>query len=263
MTGKKDSIVVDIARVEKTIVKMRVVGTSPVILNRVSEKAKRVILQPPGKKTKADKESTAKHNPIEEYQATPYLIMEEEAGTCLALPSPAFKGAMRTAALDLPGSSKAQIGRLVYVEGDLTPLYGVPKLLMSVVRSADINRTPDIRTRAIVPKWAAVLTISFVTPIVKLPSVLNLLSAAGITSGVGDWRPEKGKGDYGQFRIANEDDPELLEIMAAGGRAEQMAAMASPLPYDRETEELMTWYDAEATRRGFKVDAPPRALRLV
>lgn len=263
MPSKNDSVVVDIAKVEKSTVKLYVVGTSPIILNRLSEKVKRELLLPKGKKTKADKESTAKHNPVDEYQASPYLIADEAAETYLGFLTSAFKGAMRVAALDLPGSSKAQIGRLVYVEGDLVPLYGVPKLLMSITRSADINKTPDVRTRAIVPKWAAELTISFVTPIMKLPAILNLLSAAGITSGVGDWRPEKGKGDYGQFRIANEDDPELIEIIATGGRAEQIAAMETPATYDRETEELLSWYAQEAPRRGFKFDVPGRVLKLV
>lgn len=249
--ANKDSIVVDIAKVEKATVKMFVVGTSPIILNRLSEKVKQELLLPKGKKTKADKESTAKHSPIKEYQASPYVLADEAAETYLSFPASAFKGAMRVAALDLPGSSKAQIGRLVYVEGDLVPLYGTPKLLMSITRSADINKTPDVRTRAIISQWAAVLNISFVTPIMKLPAILNLLSASGITSGVGDWRPEKGKGDYGQFRIANEDDTELIEIMKAG-RKTQIAAMQNPETYDLETEELLSWYNVEAVRRGFK-----------
>ena len=94
------------------------------------------------------------------------------------------------AALDLPGARKAQIGRLVQVkEGtyrDLIPIYGEPQLLMSVTRSADMNRTPDIRSRCIIPNWAAQITISFVLPTLRETAVVNLLAAAGITAGVGD-----------------------------------------------------------------------------
>ena len=252
-TKKSDSSVIEIAKVEKKFLQVSVVGTSPIILNRMSEKVKQELLLPKGRKTKAEKEANAKHNPIEEYQASPYRIAGDSEPTYLGIMASAFKGAMRVAALDLPGSSKAQIGRLVYVEGDLVTLYGIPKLFMSITRSADINKTPDVRTRAIIPKWAATLTISFVTPIMKPTAVLNLLAAGGITSGVGDWRPEKGKGDYGQFRIANDDDAELLEITKHGGRKAQIEAMENPAPYDLETEELLGWYDTEATRRGFKV----------
>jgi len=68
----------------------------------------------------------------------------------------------------------------------------------------------------------------------------------------GDWRPEKGAGDFGQFRIANDDESELLDILAGGGRQAQIAAMKDPVPYDLETSELLAWYDVEAARRGFK-----------
>lgn len=250
--AKPKSVEVAVGKVQKEAVRVAVVGTSPLICNRMSEKARRELLLPAGRKNAAEKAARAKHVPVEEYQASPYRIDEEAAPTLLALVASSFKGAMRTAALDLPGTSKAQIGRLVYVEGELVPVYGEPFLFMSVTRSADINKTPDVRTRAILPKWAVALEISFVTPIVKPEAVLNLLVAAGITSGVGDWRPEKGKGDYGQFRVTTEDDPEFQEITAAGGREVQKKAMDEPKCYDAETQELLSWYDVEAKRRGFK-----------
>ena len=253
MGTKKTDAVIEIAKVEKQIIRVGIVGTSPIILNRMSEKVRQELLLPKGKKTSAEKKSMAKHNPIEEYQASPYRFPVNGMPTYLGVMASAFKGAMRVAALDIPGSSKAQIGRLVYVEGDLVPLYGIPKIFMAITRSADINKTPDVRTRAIVPRWAAQIDISFVKPIMKPQAVLNLLAASGITSGVGDWRPEKGKGDYGQFRVANENDEELQEIMAEGSRAAQIKAMEEPEPYDLETEELLSWYYDEAPKRGFAV----------
>lgn len=251
-TKASKDVTVEVAEVKKEHVTLCIVGTSPIILNRMSEKVKRELLLPKGKKTKADKAANLKHNPMEEYQASPYRFQDESSPTYLGFMASAFKGAMRNAAVDIPGSTKAQVGRLVYVEGDLVPIYGIPKLFMSVTRCADINKTPDIRTRAIVPQWAAVLHISFVSPIMKLPAVVNLLSAGGIISGVGDWRPEKGKGNYGQFRIANNDDTELLKIMKAGGREAQIAAMETPECYDLETKELLAWYENEVVKRGFK-----------
>lgn len=254
MASKKEkSMVIEIEEVVKSQMEVSVVGTSPIILNRMSQKAKEDLLMGAKKKNKTEKESQAKHYPLQEYQASPYRIANENSPTLIGIMSTAFKGAMRTAALDLPGSSKAQIGRLVYVEGDLVPIYGVPQIFMSITRSADINKTPDVRTRAIIPKWAATMTISFVSPIIKPKALLNLLAAGGITSGVGDWRPEKGKGDYGQFRIANEGDTEFEEIIATGGREIQIAAISEPEPYDLETEELLSWYNEEFARRGFKV----------
>lgn len=238
----------EIPRIDIRDIVFNVVGKTPLILNRMSEKAMREILFPHGSKTQAEKQSTLKHDPIAEYQASPYVL--PEAPTLLALMSSAFKGAMATAALDLPGAKKTQIGRLVAIEGDYIPIYGLPRLFMSVVRSADMNRTPDIRTRAIVPRWAARLVVHFVMPILRPQDIVNLLSAAGLTAGVGDWRQEKGKGSYGSFTVVNDDDPELREILTHG-RAEQQAAMANPEPYDEETADMLSWWTGEVKRRGF------------
>jgi hypothetical protein len=217
----------------------------------MAEKARREMLMPAPRKNAAEKQSRLKHNPLEEFRASPYMLPDDQEPTLLAVMSSAFKGSMSTAALDLPGTKKAQIGRLVYVEGDYTPLYGMPQLLMSVVRCADINRTPDIRSRVIVPSWACRVIISFVTPLLKLQSVINLMAAGGVTSGIGDWRPEKGKGNYGQFRIADDNDPELLQILETGGRKAQIEAMEKPIAYNTETEDLLEWFTSEYSKRGF------------
>jgi hypothetical protein len=68
---------------------------------------------------------------------------------------------------------------------------GVPKIFSSITRSADINKTPDVRTRAIVPKWACKVDITYVRPVLNHTVISNLFATAGITMGVGDWRPEK------------------------------------------------------------------------
>lgn len=226
-----------------------IVGTSPIILNRMSEKAKHELLLPRGRKNAAERATTLKHKPVEEYRASAYRLPDPNAPTYLAHLSTAFKGSLRTAALDMPGAKKAQIGRLTYIAGDYVGIYGIPKLLMSVTRSADINKTPDIRTRAIVPHWACRIVVTYVQPLIKAQAVANLLAAAGLTIGVGDWRPEKGAGSYGQFRIADQNDPEFLDIVATGGRKAQIDAIETPVCYDEETAELLSWYDEEVGRR--------------
>lgn len=242
-----------IARVDRETVDFCILGTAPLICNRMSQKARQELLLPKGKKTTAEKASSLKHNPLDEYRASPYTAMEEDAPTRIQLLSTMFKKACMTAALDLPGAKKAQIGRLLYVVGDRVPVYGVPQIFMSITRSADMNRTPDVRTRAILAKWACRISVSFVSPIIRLSSVANLLAAGGITSGVGDWRVEKGSGSYGTYEVVADDDPRYLEVVNGGGPEAQAAALQEPTPYDDETAELLTWYGVEANRRGFKV----------
>lgn len=250
-TAKQDAaIVVESVRKETIAVPIR--GVRPLILNRVSEKAKRELLFPAGgRKTAADRAASLKHDPPGEFRAAPYTLTEEDAPTYLAGLASWFKNAMMDAALDMPGAKKTQIGRLLWVEGERVPIYGVPEIFLTITRSADIQRTPDVRTRCIVPAWAAIIEITYVVPLLNERSVLNLLAAAGMICGVGDWRPQKGKGTYGQFILTNpDDDAAFVQTMQTGGRAAQLAAMANPGPYDDESEELLAWFDTELERRG-------------
>jgi hypothetical protein len=245
-----DSEITDILKVTTGSFDCCLVGTSGLVLNRMSEKAKHELLMPKGRKTATERALSLKHIPIDEYRASAYTL--KEGPTLLALMSTAFKGALRSAALDMPGAKKAQIGRLTYIEGDMVGIYGVPKLFMAIVRSADMNKTPDVRTRAIVPQWACQLRVTFVQPLIRAQAVANLLAAAGITIGVGDGRPEKGAMSYGQFKIVDRDDPEFLAILKTGGRKAQLAALETPVCYDSETEELLTWFDDERAKRQLK-----------
>lgn len=240
---------VDILQVERGHIDVCVLGTSPIILNRMSEKAKRELLMPKGRKTAVEKATSLKHDPMEEYRASAYKLPKADAPTLLAILATSFKGAMATAALDLPGAKKAQIGRLTYVNGDYVPVYGVPQLFMSVTRSADMNKTPDVRTRAIVAQWACRLSVTYIKPLMRPQAVLNLLAAAGMSIGVGDWRPEKGKGNYGQFEIVSPDDERFVTVIESGTRAVQEQAMESPTCYDDETSSLLSWFEDERGKR--------------
>jgi hypothetical protein len=250
MATKAQDTSIYVPEISRQTILVNILGTSPLICNRMSEKARHELLMPHGPKNAAEKQANLKHNPLSEFRASPYTLIDESAPTFLALMSSAFKGAICTAALDLPGTKKAQIGRLVYVHGDYTAIYGIPRLLMSVTRSADMNRTPDIRTRAILPRWACRLEVSFVEPILKAQAIVNLLSAGGVTVGVGDWRPEKGKGNYGQFAVVNETDLAFQGALTEGGRSAQQAAMEQPEPYDSESAEMLEYWAGEVQRRG-------------
>jgi hypothetical protein len=251
MAVKKDETI-DVVEIKQGRLVCNVLGTSPLVLNAMSAKVKQGLLAP-AKKNAAEKASTLKHNPEEEFRSSAYRAVEKDAPTRIIFPAVSFKAALADAAKDLPGAAKAQVGRLTYVEGDYVPIYGTPRLWMTVVRDASINRTPDIRTRAILPEWACRISITFISTILKEITVGRLLAAAGIMRGIGDGRPEKGKMSYGQFELVAADDPRWLKLTKTAGRVQQDAAFADPQPYDGESAELLTWWKAEAVRRGFKV----------
>lgn len=251
MAAKKDSQI-EVVKFNTGRVNYCVLGRTPLILNRMSEKAKHELLMPKGRKSAAERASSLKHNPRQEFRDSPYIDPDESAETYLVHLATSFKAAMRGAGVDVPGATKAQIGRLLWVEGERISIFGIPRMFMSVTRSADTNKTPDIRTRAIVPHWAAVISVRFMKPVINETTVTNLLAAAGLTQGIGDWRPEKGSGNYGQFEIVNEDDEAFRQILSYG-RDVQKEAMETPVCYDKETEDLLAWFDDEAGRRGLEV----------
>lgn len=253
MATKAKEKEISVLEVTKGVFDVCILGTSPLICNRMSQKVIQQLLLPPAKKTASDKASTLKHDPVQEFQDSPYRSDDKANETLIQLMATAFKGAMRTAALDMPGSTKSQMGRLTYIPGQYINIFGIPKLFMSITRMADVKRTPDVRTRVIIPEWACRLTVEYTKPILKEQVVVNLLAASGVTMGVGDWRPEKGSGTFGQFKLVLPTDKDFKRVIKTGDRAVQVRAMDEPECYDAETEELLSWFDAEVRRRGFKV----------
>lgn len=134
-------------------------------------------------------------------------------------------------------------------------------MFMAVTRSADMNKTPDVRTRLIVPKWACRIRISFAKPTLNETGITSLVATAGMFQGIGDWRTGKGKGTYGQFEPVSEDDPRYVQIRKHGGRKAQEPALESPEFYDTETEELYRWFRDEMERRGRESETTTVAKR--
>ena len=227
-------------------------GTTPVILNRMSEKAKREFLLPSQKKTSGDKRTTLKHDPYEEFANSPHRSPYDDDPTLIVMPSTAFKSALRCVAIDVPcASSKAQIGRLTFVEGEYVGIYGLPELRMDIVRQAGINRTPDVRTRATLREWVAILTVTYATPILNKSMIVSLMAHSGWLQGAGDFRPEKGAGNFGSWMLSDKKDPDVKRILKIG-RKQQLEAMSNPRLYNAETVELLGWFDAEVERRGLR-----------
>lgn len=239
----------EVLELQKGRVSFCIKSLTPLIYHAVSLKARAELLIPHGRKTTVERQSTLKHVPMEEYNNSVYRHRGDAFPTRLMFPGNGFKRAMMGAALRIPGMKKTETGQLLWIEGNDVSIWGVPQLFMAVVRSAGIDRVPDIRTRAILPTWAAKLTISYIKPQFSHKQVAALLAAAGLLNGIGDGRQEKGYG-HGQFEICDENDPAFKNIVANAGRTVQDAALESPVPYDVETEQLLAHYAAKVAEKG-------------
>ena len=123
---------------------------------------------------------------------------------------------------------------------------------MDVVRSSDMNKTPDVRTRAIINEWCAEVDITFITPTLSQHSIVSLLQNAGMICGIGDNRQEKGKGNFGSWLVdfeGNDQFKDVWETRTKIGRKAQEKAMKDIIINDAETQELYDFYKEEVIKR--------------
>lgn len=249
MAKKETNERIEIIEMRKGLVRFCVLGATPLLYEAMSFKAKQEFTLPRRKKTKAERIVTLKHHPVQEFRDSVYEMPTDDAPTRLAYNAMWFKKALTGAAIDVPGATKAELGRMSFVKGELMPIYGAPKLHSAIVRSSDMKRTPDMRFRAILPEWACIVSVEFVTPQLNERDVTNLMAWAGQIRGVGGWRTEKGSGNYGQFILVKPDHPDFVRIVETQGREVQTQCMAEALPYDLESRRLLAYFHEEASSR--------------
>lgn len=246
-TKKAEAGELNIDALKQGRLKLRMIGATPLYFNSMSAKAMRTLLVGGAKKTAAERKEM-KHDPEQEYRDSVYRM--SEGPTLLGFPAPGVKGAMATAALETAGITKTSVQRLIFLPEQRIKIWGTPYLKMDVVRSADMNKTPDVRTRAFLPRWCAEVEIAYVTPTLSAQGIVSLLANAGALVGIGDFRQEKGRGSFGTFSVSGDDENALWNDLTTNeGRDAQQYALDNPQPVDDTTRELMTFLQEERVRR--------------
>lgn len=262
MAAKTKEVEIDVIDLKRGRTTLWLVGETPFYCNRMAAKAKQALLLPSGPLNKAQRATKLKHAPYAEYRDSPYA-RKNPGETKLMMRGSAPKMAIAGAALRMPTSvNKTEIKQLVSVPDEYVPLWGIPRLDMSVVRMAGISRTPDIRTRARIDRWAMRVPLLWTEPMLNEKKVATLAISAGFICGLGDWRIEKG-GPNGGFRLVEPDDAELRQIIESGGYLVQEEALRTPECANEETEELLEWYLDELARRGINPeDEKPEEIEV-
>lgn len=183
-----DSIV---PAIEVGRLKVQIIGDSPLIVHRWSEKAKKQILDKQMKAAKAAKEAK---NPEQDYEESLYKVAEGVYG----FPAVAFKAAAVGACRFSDGVKMTEARGAFHVNGEMAVLKGQPRPREDMVRIA-MNGT-DIRYRGEFPEWETELDVSFNKNALSPAQIVNLFNLAGFGVGVGEWRPEK-DGQYGRFHV--------------------------------------------------------------
>ena len=196
MTSKESTVAVEVPRIRIEHLLLTIVGDSPLICHRWSEKAKREMLD---KQMKKAKTARAAKDPKEDYESSLYRI---DNGKC-GFPAVAFKAAAVGACRFADGMKMTEARGAFHVNGDIIPLEGKPQMREDMVRVG--MGKADIRYRGEFLSWRTNLDISFNADAISKEQIVNLFNLAGFGVGVGEWRPEK-DGSYGRFHVATEGE---------------------------------------------------------
>jgi hypothetical protein len=183
-----------------------ILGVTPLIDHRFSEKSKRQMLDA----TQGRKSPKQPKDPEAEYQAAFYRFADGSYGHPVAGFKQATVGAARFYGKDV---NMTELRQIVFVRGDigndgiqLARIEGEPHMREDVVR---VGKGMDLRYRPEFPEWRTSLLVTYVRSTLTRASVLSLIDAGGIGIGVGEWRPER-KGEFGTYRIDPEREVEVV-----------------------------------------------------
>lgn len=175
-------------RIERAVITL--IGDSPLICHRWSEKARKEMGDKDRGKAKA---ARAPRNPEQEYKETLYPL-----GKGFGFPSVAFKSAAVDSCSHLDGVTKVEARGAFHIDGELVPIFGTPEMREDMVRIG--MGTAQIRYRGMFREWRTKFTVRYNAHVLTLEQVTNLFQTAGFAIGVGEWRPQK-DGIYGLFHV--------------------------------------------------------------
>lgn len=193
---------VQLRRLERVVFEIPIQGTSPLIVNRWSEKAKQMMLE--AQQTKARPKKDPK-DPVANFEASRYRFPDGRDG----FPATGFKASIVHAGRLFDGITQVSLKQIVRVIGEtvgqeqLIPLtYGEITMREDTPRNA--SGVADLRYRAQYWPWSCTLQVQTIKGQFDHESILALVDAAG-HGGVGEWRPTAPKsatGTFGAFEVA-------------------------------------------------------------
>lgn len=175
------------------VIKLTVIGDSPLICHAWSHKAKQQMLD---KQMKKATEKKAAKDPEQDYKDSLYPY----PGGGFGFPAVGFKSAVVSACRFAEGVKMTELRGALHIVGDMVKIQGDPRPREDMVRVG--MGTADIRYRGEFPEWRAQLTIQFNASMISTEQIANLLNIAGFGVGVGEWRPER-NGSFGRFHVAS------------------------------------------------------------
>lgn len=202
---------IEINEIAAETIKVPILGTSPLIVHRWNDKAKRQMLDAQQGKKKI-KEI---RDPQVDYEESFYRIASDDGDT-YGFPVLAFKAATIGAARFYDKSvTMTSLKQMMFFKGVMTkadqqqlvPIIGEPHMREDVVR---IGQGTDLRYRGEFTEWSTTLTVTYITSSLSRGAVLSLVDAGGMGVGVGEWRPQK-SGEFGTYRVDTDREIDVVK----------------------------------------------------
>jgi len=192
--------IVTIPKLEIQVAQLKIVGDSPLIMHKWSEKAIKQIQDKQGKKPVKGRE---KRNPQQEYKDSMYKF----PGGGYGFPATGFKASAVRGAKSV-GTNMTDARASFYVVGtgpdQLVKIEGKPKMRTDMVRLAK-GGSADVRYRGMFEEWSATLTVRYNAMTISVGQIINFFNVAGFGTGVGEWRSER-DGQFGMFHVELSDE---------------------------------------------------------
>ena len=183
-------------------VNVTLIGDTPLIVHRWSEKAKKQMLDKQMKKASAGKEAK---DPERDFRESLYVLEDGSYG----FPIIGFKAAAVTACTSIGSMTKVAARQAFHVDGEFAVIEGgEPTMREDMVRVG--MGTADIRYRGEFKNWWTTISVKYTGNVMSAEQILNLMQTAGFAVGVGEWRPEK-DGQFGRFHVANAAEMKLID----------------------------------------------------
>jgi hypothetical protein len=198
---------IHIPRIKRETLIVPILGITPLIVHRFSEKAKKQMLDA----MQGRKSPKQAKNPEAEYESAFYRMNDGRPGMIAG----AFKDATVGGARFYHAVKMTEIKSFLWFLGELgsdgrmmVPIEGEPNMREDVVRVS--RGGTDLRYRPQFLQWRTSLTVTYPVSNLGRESVLSLIDAGGMGVGVGEWRPEKG-GEFGTYCVDPDREVEVIQ----------------------------------------------------
>lgn len=212
MSTVKKEEKIELKNVVVKSMQITIIGDSPLLMRRFSEKAKQQLLDIQTKKAKTTKEIRDPWadmidglnwlTPMPENKTEEGFNEALANGAKFGFPAVGLKQSAISAAYRAGLSkNKVELQGLFHIPDEFIVIEGVPEMREDYVKIPKTGAA-DLAFRGEFKQWKSTFTINYIDGIYSIEQIINFINLGGFTVGIGEWRPEKG-GSFGRFHVAS------------------------------------------------------------